>query len=408
MSNASTFLGGASSGGAATHVGAIVRGLLAGNPDYLPCDGSTYLKSAYPALDTTCLETFGTNPIVRGGTVGAADPVGLEVIGSRIFVITKVATTVFHTSDDGGVTFTARTLPVNGNTIGKVMQANGRVFILCTNSSNGVYSTTDGVTWSDHSTALNTALPWSATAYVSAVGYIGGLYVFMRANNNAAAFLIATSPDLTTFTQRDISSQIGAEAGNMNTVSPSYPLFYSSKFGMVVGAYNASTNYILTTPDGLNFNSVVPYALSGATASNASLNERSYELPDGTIISSDGLFGFNGLTRDLLSITRPVVGGTSIRVAPLWRALCARVNPTESATRVTFSENLGATRTFVHLPSGSLSTYCRQIIANGKWLLASSSGVFYYRDIDTTRFVTPVIGTVDTSAYHGGYYIKVR
>lgn len=408
MSNASAYLGAASSGGAATHVGAIVRGMLDGNPDYLPCDGSTYLKSAYPALDTTCLETFGTNPIVRGGTVGSDEIVGLEVLASRIFVITKVASTTFHTSDDSGATFTARTLPVNGNTIGKVMQANGRVFIFCTTTNNGVYSTTDGVTWANHSTGLSVALPWASAAYVSAVGYISGTYVFFRYNNSAGALLIATSPDLVTFTQRNISSQVGSGAGNVNTVYSSSPLFYSSKFGMVVGATLATTNYVLTTPDGFNFNSVIPYALSGATATNVYFSERSYELPDGAIILSDGLYNFNGITRDLISVTRPTMGGAGVPVAPLWRALCVRVNSTESATRVTFSENLGVTRTFAHLPSGSLSTYNKQIIADGKWFLASSSGNFYYRDIDTTRFVTPVIGTVDTSAYHGGYYIKVR
>lgn len=406
MSNASSFFGGVSSGGAAP-IGAIVRGTLAGDPDYLPCDGSTYLKSAYPALDTTCLETFGGNPIVQGGAVGAAEPVGLEVIGSRLFVITKLASTTFHTSDDGGVTFVARTLPVNGSTITRVMQANGRLFILCGAYSTGVYSTVDGITWSNHSTGLNAALPWSSTAYVTAVGYIGGLYVFMRYNSSAAAFLIATSPDLVTFTQRDITSQVGAVAGNVNAVSLSSPVIYSQLFGMVVGASLATSNYALTTRDGLNFTSILIYTLAGASVSNVYLSERSYELPDGTIVSSDGLYSFNGITRDLASVTRPAVGGT-IAVAPLWRALCARVNISESTTRVIFSENLGATRKILPLPSWYLSSYNRQIIANGKWFLASSSGAFYYRDIDATRFATPVICSAAPAPYHGGYYIKVR
>lgn len=406
MSNASSFFGGVSSGGAAP-IGAIVRGTLAGDSDYLPCDGSTYLKSAYPDLDTTCLETFGANPIVQGGAVGAAEPVGLEVIGSRLFVITKLASTTFHTSDDGGVTFTARTLPVTGNTIAKVMQANGRLFILCGSSSNGVYSTVDGITWANHSASLNAALPWSATAYVSTVGYIGGLYVFMRLNSSAAAFLIATSPDLVTFTQRDISAQVSAGTGNVNAVLLSYPLFYSSKFGMVVGASLATSNYALTTPDGLNFTSVASYTLAGTTLSNVYLGERSYELPDGAIISSDGLYSFNGITRDLASVTRPAVNGT-IWVAPLWRALCAHISATESTSRVIFSENLGVTRKILPLPSGSLSTYNRQIISGGRWYLACGNGNFYYRDIDATRFATPVIGSADPAPYHGGYYIKVR
>lgn len=405
MSNASDYFGASSSGG--SHIGAIVRGMLDGNPDYLPCDGSAYLKSAYPALDTTCLETFGENPIVLGGTVGAAEILGLEVVGSRIFVITKVASTTFHTSDDGGDTFTARTLPVNGNTIGKVMQANGRVFIFCTSTSNGVYSTTDGITWANHSTALNAALPWVSTAYVSAVGYIGGLYVFMRFNNTAAAFLIATSPDLVTFTQRDISSQVNAIASVTNTVNASSPVIYSQRFGMVFGAQFATTSYLVATQDGLNFYSVTPCMLSGATITPFTFSKRSYELPGGTIVSSDGLSSFGGMTQSLDSVVRSAVSG-SVAVAPLWRALCARAHASESTTRVIFSENLGATRKIVLLPSGTLSTYSMQTIANNRWFLANSSGAFYYRDIDTTRFVTPVIGTVDTSAYHGGYYIKVR
>ena len=407
MSNASTFLGGVLSGGGATHVGAIVRGLLAGNPDYLPCDGSTYLKSAYPALDTTCLETFGTNPIVRGGTVGAAEIVGLEVIGSRIFVITKVATTVFHTSDDGGVTFNERTLPVNGNTVGKVMQANGRLFILCGGNSNGVYSTADGVTWSNHSTALNTALPWSAPIYVSAVGYIGGLYVFMRQTSTAGALLIATSPDLVTFTQRNITSQSSIGAENISTVYPSSPVIYSQRFGMVFAVYSGSTNYLVATQDGLNFYSAMPYALTGATPTSVSLSQRSYELPDGVIVSSDGLYNFSGTLRSLESIVRPSVQG-SVSIAPLWRALCARVYIYESTTRVLFSENLGVTKKSVLLPSGTLGQYSLQTIANNRWFLANSSGAFYYRDIDTTRFVTPVMRDADSDLYYGKLYIKVR
>lgn len=407
MSNASTFFGAASSGGAATHVGAIVRGLLAGNPDYLPCDGSTYLKSAYPALDTTCLETFGENPIVRGGTVGTAEIMGLEVVGSRIFVITKTASTTFHTSDDGGNTFTARTLPVNGNIIGKVMQANGRVFIFCTTTNNGVYSTTDGITWANHSTALNVALPWSTYIYVSAVGYIGGLYVFMRATNVAGAFLIATSPDLVTFTQRDITSQLYISVESVNTVQTHYPVIYSQRFGMVFNLSSGNYNYLVATPDGLNFNSVMPYALIGATAGSFSFSQRSYELPDGTIVSSDGLSYFNGMARSLDSVVRPAVNGT-VNVAPLWRALCARVSMAESTTRVVFSENLGVTRKVVLLPSGTLGQYSMQTIANNRWFLANSSGAFYYRDIDTTRFVTPVMRNADSDLCHGKLYIKVR
>lgn len=406
MSNASTFLGGASSGGAAP-IGAIVRGTLAGDPDYLPCDGSAYLKSAYPALDTTCLETFGSNPIVQGGAVGAAEPVGLEVIGSRLFVITKLASTTFHTSDDGGVTFTARTLPVNGDTITRVMQANGRLFILCGIYSNGVYSTVDGVTWSNHSTGLNVALPWSAPVYVSAVGYIGGLYVFTRQTNATGPLLIATSPDLTTFTQRDITAQTFTGSGNVNSVSVNCPMIYSSKFGVLFAASLASSNCAVFTLDGLNFTSIPTYTLAGASLTNCTLGQKSYELPDGTIVSSDGLYSFSGISRDLATFTRPAVGGP-ISVAPLWRALCARVHATESTSRVTFSENLGVTRKILPLPSGSLSAYNSQIISGGRWYLACGNGNFYYRDIDATRFATPVIGSADPAPYHGGYYIKVR
>jgi hypothetical protein len=131
-------------------VGTVVQGQFADRPtEYLPCDGSSYLKTAYPLLDKTGLDTLGSNQLVtRTMPVNANWGQVAGVAGGTL--IATSSSSILAKSLDGGATWVSIVGPVAGTVplASSIAYLNGEWFVPHFSSAI-IYKTSDaGVTWS--------------------------------------------------------------------------------------------------------------------------------------------------------------------------------------------------------------------------------------------------------------------
>jgi hypothetical protein len=227
MSSISQFFGGGSSS-SGLPIGAIVQGTLSGNSNYLPCDGSEYLKSAYPNFNTTGLyaldaATLTTKTVPSGVWQAGCYANGIYVLGSNSAGAT-VATTDFTNFTSGVAT--------GVGAIYNIQYVNNMFFAL---GSSGIATSTDGVTWTARTAP-------GFTAGTGSIVYFNGLYVAGNAyvyNPSSSSTDVKTSPDLTTWTSRACNyGGYIAGHGKLSVIDNSVivPMFYD--------VTNSSGNYV--------------------------------------------------------------------------------------------------------------------------------------------------------------------
>jgi hypothetical protein len=248
-----------SSSGAGADIGSIVSGNFAGNPKYLLCDGAEYVKTAYPSLNTTGLETFGSNLLVAR-TLPTSQTWAAVAYGNGVFVMvgaTSVtgSTTICATSTDG-VTWTQRTIP-SGAYHGVVYGAGLFVAV----SYSGTISTSpDGITW----TSRSSGMAYGSLGGAPTIAYGNGMFVVMYNGvldtNNYA---MTTSPDGINWTPRYPGYSMGATAGvtfdgirfwagyNTTAISSSFDgviwKYYTQAYAGVPQAGSTNTIGVLST-----------------------------------------------------------------------------------------------------------------------------------------------------------------
>lgn len=244
MGSASGLFGGGSSG---TQIGQIVEGPrgMAAPLNYLNCDvEALYLQSAYPILSSP---TKGIGTLCRPKPWGALDPSDFIGLGQKTSDVdwstglAKFFAGALHgifSSPDGkawkSVFFSI------GVTILKIRaNVNGLVFAFDTNKN--VYYSSDGVIW----TAIAST---SATAVD--VAWNGSVYFFLNSNST----LCYTTPDLATFTLRDIHVAVNSQT--LSSVAWS---------GTVFAIVAAATNGFATSADGITWTGRTGAAAVAAT-----------------------------------------------------------------------------------------------------------------------------------------------
>lgn len=172
-------------------IGAILAGQFAADPNYLPCDGKDYLKSAYPALDTTGFTTFGSNQLTQQA-LPASKLWSAVAFGNGVFVaVNRSAGDTVAASSTDGLSWTSRTIPPGAYT--SVIYAAG-LFVAVGSS---ICSTSpDGINWTQRTfTGINDPN----------VAYGAGLFVAVQSSTSGTpSNSYRTSPDGITWTTRNL------------------------------------------------------------------------------------------------------------------------------------------------------------------------------------------------------------
>lgn len=251
-------------GGEVSPVGDIKASFVDLGSDYLPADGRTLLKSAYPDLYELVGDQYNANGV--GATSYAAFTLSNVPQNNFSNVAFKGNTAVFVitgsnyllTSTNGGISWSA--FKMANSTYSKAHVVNDKFVVAISGTT---YSSTDGITWT---TSTNTMTGTGATnaATFSANG-------MMLSADTAAPTKFAYSTDGITF-----SSYVAAPA---TATTGYFDLFYSSRLGL----YFLSTNNgkILSSPDLIN------WTLRQSTSTSSVLN-MTFAENGGTIIAVGG------------------------------------------------------------------------------------------------------------------------
>lgn len=232
--------------GAGAPIGTIVAGNVSAGGDWLKLDGTVYNKADYPELDTGAMLTVGSNTLVTRQTLVAQGMVYAATDSVIICHPSSTGTPTYYSSSDNGVTWISRTF-AGGNWSGvwTVSVANGVFFALSTSNSSTVYTSTDGVSW------VGRTLP--AARPLSAVGYIGGVYVLVQYSYGATnAAYVFRSTDLVTWTLVTLPAY--ASVAEVSTFYPkNTSLITHPAYGLLFSFHVSNYSYAYRTLDGINY-----------------------------------------------------------------------------------------------------------------------------------------------------------
>ncbi|MTD33927.1 phage tail protein [Paludibacterium denitrificans] len=222
--------------------GDILYAADAPGPDWLPCDGSAYLQSSYPAL----YGKLGTIPTSNlGDLVPQILPTSnwmAVAFGNGMFVALAAGSGLYSYSSPDGINWTKRSMGATASW-DSVAYGNG-VFVAVANGTATMATSSDGMTWTTHT------MP---NSYWKAVAFGNGVFVAL-ANNTSIA---ATSPDGVTWTQRAIGISANWSA-----------LTYGN--GVFVAVAMTNNTVCATSPDG------VTWTFGGTLPVNASWTSIAY------------------------------------------------------------------------------------------------------------------------------------
>ena len=247
-------------GGGSVPVGSIVRGNLAGNSDYLPCNGTTYLRSAYPALNKTNMQALNsTLTAVPSSTFASLATPGTMLSNGTVVIWRSAVNDTRYLTTSDGVTWTDRTMPQTNTSISV---ANGIFFAYPANATSGpttFHTSPDGVNWTARSITLSSST-------FQRFGFIGGLYTAFVIGGSAGGYW--TSPDLVTWTSRPWNSA-GTNLVSVGATIQSYGrLSVIPGLGMfITTTEDTGGTRLLNTQDGLVWN---PWPSSGLRSSAVS------------------------------------------------------------------------------------------------------------------------------------------
>jgi len=211
---------------AAVVFGVPVGGVMqfAGNPGsrWLPCSGLTYLNSSYPAL-STMLPAY-VAPMTLRQSVSAT---GKMCFGAGLFIVWATASSSWYlyTSPDG-VTWTQRTNPFGTGTPATCVTYGSGLFVAAAN--NVIYTSPDGITW----TVRTSPFP---SGWVSAIGAGASGFMLAGYNSQTEAFSFASSSNGTAWS---LNGTENATQEEMRTVAYSASLSRWVCLGGTVGYYS--------------------------------------------------------------------------------------------------------------------------------------------------------------------------
>lgn len=375
--------------GGSVPIGAIVQGQYAADTSYLPCDGGDYLKATYPRLDTTLLETFGSNTVTarslaRTGQTSVA-------FGNGIFVAITSGTANYSTSTDG-VTWTARTLPgaLTANGGGSLVAFGNGVFVAMGYNNLTAYTSADGINW----TARTLTAP--STAYWGKVVYAGSLF-FILPNWGSANGQILTSADGVTWTLR--STGIGASMWDVTYANGLYIAALSHASGPTTSAvYGMSVDGISWAAGGLqNFAGV---SMSANWGSVAYFNGRFIFLPESGIprLSADG---------SVFALAPGLVGSWSTMRVFGGRLFLFGSNSATSVGNIAVTTDLMTWKIYTGPQTEGVrdAAYGNNVLVLGNYGVVGTVNGVASLAIDTTKFRTPNMPKLGDG---DRFYIRVK
>ncbi|MGB4060774.1 MAG: hypothetical protein WBK26_11220 [Burkholderiaceae bacterium] len=388
MSNASEILGGGSAG---APIGAMAAGKIS-DPAWLPLDGNLYNKADYPLLDTSRMLTFGSNNWVAGPAFANTAYNMLHLGGSNWYAANiGLANTTAYRSTDDGATWTAATLPANGNTLA-VRFVNGVLFALVAgNGGSTIYTSTDlGVSW--------LARTVSSANYWGSVGYVGGRYILLPSYAPSASLIALWSTDLATWTAVTLGSTSGGAANtNFNLGYQGHKATWTRNTGFVV--FLPAEVKAFQSVDGLVWRAFYPRAV----ADNATWL---------------GIGPGSGMQQETengdLRMQDYVITSGATNCAYKLNVSLAPITPLGQSNIVVgyngeVSESHGAT--IVSMPSGitTIYEYAADISATSVCAV-THTGQVYRRLLDTAKFraVAPAQSLLGNLATNQKLYIKAR
>jgi hypothetical protein len=206
-------------------------GVLTPEEDYLVCDGSAQLRSAYPDLsDVITEDSLTPTSIPMAGTQSAVAFSSIAASGSMFAAVCVAAPSLIAYSTNG-TSWTVIRPPVDVPF--RCITWNGSVFCAVPNSGNQCITSPDGITWTART------LPAAGNWTVVGSNNSGRLIALVSAST-----IGATSDDNgATWTQQVIIS------GSWNNVA------WATSLGLFCVVSSVATNTYMTSPDGITWTS---------------------------------------------------------------------------------------------------------------------------------------------------------
>lgn len=366
MSNFSTLFG----AGAGAPIGSLVQGYFAGNSDYLPCDGSTYLSSEYPLLDKTEMKALkSTLSLSTSSSFTSLTPGSLPVSNGVDMAIMATNTTRYLSSSDG-VTWTERTFPVAFTRLGYA----GSLFFGMNTSTSTFYTSPDGITWTSRTATGATSL--------AEPSYFNGLYTLISTGGGTAYYY--TSPDGVTWTQRNFLTGTGLQPGSGVFINGALASATSESGTLYTINDSGPTTRLLYSGDGLNYQ-LVPGLFQYAYSTSAVYPGVMRPFSKGRyLVNVGGCSVFDPAKAPYIDNSFGLFSNVSTF------EVYENVVLAGSTSQIFISDSLGVkSRVITGAPSGfyvvKLGT--RFVIMSS----AAATAYSYIDPIDTTKFTTPLV-----------------
>jgi hypothetical protein len=434
--NTEDLFGNLVTGSGTVPTGTIIKGQFANRvADYLPCDGNSYLKSAYPLLDTTGLTTIGDNTLVTRTMPASVVWNQSAGVAGGLTVTVAMVTNQAAVSTDGGTTNTLVTLPAVCT--GNIAYGNG-TFVAGVWNSAQVMTSTNGTTWT------LVTVPWMIDRLTFAFGLfviftsqVGVQYCCTSANG--AVWINRVFPDLILINAINLNpyydyGHFSYNSGFLNLPVAWYRKDYNPNTG--AAASNGSlNNTVLTTKDCITWERVAGITDIATNATGGTICILSEPLLDDIYAVSFNYNGQSTASQPRISYNRgqilsadlgnnqtasysPIVikdGTTPFNVYHVRNfagmAIALGANTTGKIIAIsydqckTWTKALSTTLTIPLLQYGSYlagsgnGRMVTSVIGNRMFFNNSTaSAAIATLDVDTTKFRTPIIS---------GAYIKV-
>ena len=206
-------------------VGDILITARAPGAKYLPANGASYNRSAYPTL-SPLMPDGGRTALTSwtNQTTPVSGSWAHMAYGNGVFVAVPRNGWEYITSPDG-VTWSRRSFATSYNW-GGLTFGNG-LFVLLVYGASFCFTSPDGIVWTQRT------MPAIGSSYYTGVAYGNGLFVAVVQNSNT----YATSPDGITWTVRNSSNFTASN------------VYFGGGVFVVLG-----TNQLYTSPDGITWN----------------------------------------------------------------------------------------------------------------------------------------------------------
>lgn len=333
-------------------------------PNWLPADGSLYLKTTYPDLSTE----LGSLPTPDSASSWTARSSGLYA--SLLFIahgnglyLTGGTNGVLSTSPNA-VTWTSRTSGLGTSDISCAAYGNG--LYLIGNISGGLATSPNGVTWTARTSGF-------AGTQINSIAYGNGVYVAVGSGGK-----ITSSPDAITWTARTSGFGSAALYG---------VIFVNGKF---IAFGENSTSSIATSTDGITWTLIT---------SPGSVKLLNY--------SGNSFFAVVGNNKDIWT-SKDLVTWSKTRVSSMTVVYGAGLFLLKNNGTSGISKSYDLLTSFGDIPYGLPSAINAGIYVNGMFVFVGDAGSISTSTVGydiSTQFATPIANISPASGTTA--YVKV-